>query len=210
MMKQRRKLHDRRSVRLKGYDYSQAGAYFVTICTKDRECLFGDVSDGEMVLNELGHIVRHCLDEIPTHFTHVELDQCVVMPNHVHAIVIVTEHTHDHCRDTACRVPTPPPRGSTHHGTRTTEQFSQPVRGSIATIVRSFKSAVTRRVNAIHGTPGDGLWQRRYYEHVIRDEAELRRIRDYVDTNPREWEFDQENPHGSATDKPHTQTSNPS
>ena len=119
------------------------------------------------------------------------------MPNHVHAIVVVTDGG-DHRPGTACRAPTSP------------EQFSQPVRGSIATIVRSFKSAVTRRVNAIHGTPGDGLWQRRYYEHVIRDEVELRRIRDYVDTNPREWEFDQENPHGSATDKPHTQTSNPS
>ncbi len=94
--------------------------------------------------------------------------------------------------------------------TRTPERFGRPGCGSVATIVRSFKSAVTRRVNEMHGTPGDGLWQRGYHEHVIRDEAELDRIREYINTNPLEWEFDQENPHSTAREKPHTQTGNPS
>jgi putative transposase len=82
-------LHHRRSIRLKGYDYTRAGAYFVTICTKDRACLFGDVSDGVMRLNQMGHIVWQCWLAIPDHFPHVLLDEFVVMPNHVHGIIVI-------------------------------------------------------------------------------------------------------------------------
>ena len=86
--------HHRRSIRLKGYDYTRAGAYFVTICTKDGACLFGDVADGVMRLNQMGHIVRQCWLAIPDHFPHVLLDEFVVMPNHVHGILVIMP-THD-------------------------------------------------------------------------------------------------------------------
>ena len=81
--------HHRRSIRLKGYDYSQAGAYFVTICTKDRGCLFGEIIDGEMVLNPFGEVVQACWDDLPRHYPHVELDAFVIMPNHLHGIIII-------------------------------------------------------------------------------------------------------------------------
>ncbi|MCP9448033.1 MAG: hypothetical protein NNA22_10760, partial [Nitrospira sp.] len=118
---------NRRSIRLKGYDYSQAGAYFVTVCTQDRTCLFGDVADGEMRLNDAGGIARQCWFDIPAHFPNASLDEFIVMPNHVHGIIVVDG------RGTACRAPT--------------EQFGRPVTGSIPTIIRSFKSAVTKQIN---------------------------------------------------------------
>jgi len=170
----------RRSIRLKGYDYSQPGAYFITICTQDRACLFGDVMGGEMRLNEYGHIVWRCLEEIPLHFPHAELDAFVVMPNHVHGIVILTVQNGVFGK---------------------MEQFGKPVPGSIPTIVRSFKSATTRHINALRGTPGAPVWQRNYYEHIIRNEESLNRIREYIVTNPMRWALDRENPYreGIAT-----------
>jgi len=83
--------HHRRSIRLSGYDYSQAGAYFITICTQDRACLFGDVVDGEMRLNDAGRVAQQCWRQIPAHFPNVELDEFVVMPNHVHGILVITD-----------------------------------------------------------------------------------------------------------------------
>ena len=167
--------HHRHSIRLKGYDYSQAGAYFVTIVTQNRACLFGAVVDGEMRLNETGQIVRRCWLDIPAHFPHAELDEFVVMPNHVHGIIVIVDG-----RGTACRAPT--------------EQFGRPVTGSIPTVIRSFKSAVTKRINEQRGTPGAHVWQRNYYEHIIRNEESLDRIRQYIANNPLRWAFDRENP----------------
>ncbi|MCP9448186.1 MAG: hypothetical protein NNA22_11550, partial [Nitrospira sp.] len=118
----------RRSIRLKGYDYSQTGAYFITAVTQDRVCLFGEVVDGEMRVNKFGEIARHCWFDIPAHFPHAELDAFVVMPNHVHGIIVIVDG-----RGTACRAPT--------------ERFGHPVTGSIPTVIRSFKSAVTKRIN---------------------------------------------------------------
>ena len=169
----------RRSIRLKGYDYSQPGAYFITICTQDRACLFGDVMGGEMRLNEYGHIVWRCLEEIPLHFPHAELDAFVVMPNHVHGIVILTVQNGVFGK---------------------MEQFGKPVPGSIPTIVRSFKSATTRHINALRGTPGAPVWQRNYYEHIIRNEESLNRIREYIVTNPMRWALDRENPYREGID----------
>ena len=126
--------HHRRSIRIKGYDYSQPGAYFVTICTRDRECLLGSV----LRLNEFGEIARRCWEEIPGHFPSVELDAFVVMPNHIHAIMVVPG------RGTACRAPT-------------TEQFGRPIAGSIPTIVRAYKSAVMVRDGAAGRCRGSGV-----------------------------------------------------
>ena len=166
----------RRSIRLQGYDYSQAGAYFVTICTQNRQCLFGNIVDGEMVLNEYGSVIRTCWVEIPVHFSETKLDLFVVMPNHVHGIVWLNG------RGTACRAPT------------TGEQFGKPVSGSLPAMIRSFKSAVTKQINEMCNTPGAKLWQRNYYEHIIRNNNELNRIREYITHNPARWDMDRENP----------------
>jgi len=129
-------IHRRRSIRLQGYDYSQAGAYFVTICTRNRECVFGETADGAMRLNEAGRIVADEWLKTTAILDEIELDEWVVMPNHFHGILVIGD-----CRNTARRAPT-------------AEQFGHPVAGSIPTIVRSFKSAVTKRINELCQTPG--------------------------------------------------------
>jgi REP element-mobilizing transposase RayT len=166
-------LHHRRSIRLKGYDYTRAGAYFVTICTKDRACLFGDVADGVMRLNQMGHIVRQCWLAIPDHVPPVLLDEFVVMPNHVHGIIVLVSPLQND--DTPTR-----PRG--------------PQRQSVGSIVGSFKSAATKRINEQRGTPGAPVWQRDYFEHIIRNDESLNRIREYILNNPLQWALDRENP----------------
>ncbi len=191
------KRHHRRSIRLKGYDYTQPGAYFVTICTHNREPLFGRVVDGEMVLNAFGEIVWACWGEIPDHFPHVELDAFVVMPNHVHGIIWIVDHpgathaqnvgaTHAQNVGATHALPLQGPRG--------------PVSGSLGAIVGSFKSAVTRRINELRGTPGARVWQRNYYEHIIRNERALNAIRRYIVENPLRWHLDRYNPDRQGTD----------
>ncbi len=159
-------IHRRRSIRLKGYDYSRVGAYFLTICTRNRESIFGDVIGGEMVLNDDGIIVADEWRKSGVMRNEIELDEWVVMPNHFHGILIVNDG-----RGTARRAPT-------------LERFGRPVSGSVPTIVRSFKSAVTKRINELNQTPGAKLWQRNYYEHVIRNDRELKHLREYIRNNP--------------------------
>jgi len=173
--------HLRRSIRLRGYDYTQAGAYFITICTHGRACLFGEVMDGTMRLNDTGRMTQTCWNAIPEHFPGVVTDECIVMPNHVHGIVWVGDGGTACCRGTACRAPT-------------VEQFGKPVSRSLPTIIRSFKSAVTKRINESFGTAGVPVWQRNYHEHIIRDEDALTRIRQYIIDNPAQWAMDRENP----------------
>ncbi len=176
--------YHRRSVRLEGYDYSQAGVYFVTVCTQNRECLFGDVIDDKMTLNVSGKIAAECLNEISEHFSNVELDEFAVMPNHIHAILVIVDDDRRGTarRGTACRAPT------------NIEQFGKPVSGSIPTIIRSHKSAVTKRMNHVRGTRGAPIWQRNYYEHIVRNEEELQRICEYITSNPARWFDDENNP----------------
>jgi len=170
----------RRSIRLKGYDYLQSGAYFVTICAHNRECLFGDVAEGEMRCNEYGEIVRQEWYKTAEIRPRVQLDKTefVVIPNHIHGIIRIID---DDVGARRRRVPT-------------IERFGKPVCGSIPTIIRAFKSIVTKRINQIRGTPGAPVWQRNYHEHIIRNEESLNRIRQYIADNPRRWAFDRENP----------------
>jgi len=165
----------RRSVRLRGFDYRAKGAYFITICTRNRECLLGSVVSDNIVLSPIGEVVAAAWHAIPRHFPTVELGAFIVMPNHVHGILAITAPR----RGTACRAPT--------------GGFGRPVPGSIPTVVRSFKSAATRAVNLSRGTPGFTLWQRGYYEHVIRGPIELNRLRRYIEENPLRWALDEEN-----------------
>jgi REP element-mobilizing transposase RayT len=172
----------RRSIRLKHYPYAQDGVYFVTICTLNRECLFGAIADGEADLSTLGCVADSCWWAISEHFRGVELDAFVVMPNHIHGIVIIN-------RDY--------PVGARHVGARhavplqsQTESFGLPVSGSLPTIIRSYKSAVTRQINQIRQTPGAAVWQRNYYEHIVRSTRSLNCIRQYIHQNPARWRDD--------------------
>ena len=175
--------HHRRSIRLQGYDYTQAGAYFITICVQYRECVLGDIVNGEIHLSEWGQVVQTEWDQLPRRFPNIETDAFAIMPNHIHGIVMIPGRW-----GTAGRAPT-------HRApTVTVERFGQPLPGSIPTIVRSFKSAITKRINALRGTPGVPFWQRNYWEHVVRDENDLNRIRQYIENNPLRWHEDQLNP----------------
>lgn len=169
-------IHHRRSIRLRDYDYTQTGAYFITVCTQTRQCLFGHIINGIIELNDAGKIVADEWIKTAELRHEIELDAWVVMPDHFHGILIINR------RGTARRVPTGEPAENAERKTR--EQFGKPISGSIPTIVRSFKSAVTRRINALRNTPGTILWQRSYWERVIRDEFELDRIREYIRDNP--------------------------
>ncbi|RJO63030.1 MAG: transposase [Dehalococcoidia bacterium] len=171
---------DRRSIRLSGYDYAQNGAYFITICTHGKRNMFGEIVDGDVRLNECGRIVHMCLLEIPKHFSNASLDEFIVMPNHIHAIISIDAAS----RGTACRAPT--------------ERFGKPTANSIPTIIRSLKSAAARRINVLRQTPGAPVWHRNYYEHVIRGETDLNSVREYVRYNPQKWAEDEENPAKSA------------
>ena len=185
--------HRRRSIRLKNYDYAQAGAYFVTLCTRDRACLFGDVRDDKICLNADGQVADECWATIPDHVRGVSLDVWVVMPNHVHGIVVIDSTDH-------VGAPVGAPVGAQHAAPLQPLQPLQPLphrgvpSGSLAAVVRSFKSAVTKRINDGRGTPGAAVWQRNYYDHIIRSEESLNRIRQYILDNPARWSFDRENP----------------
>ena len=152
---------NRRSIRLKGYDYSQAGAYFVTICTQNRECLFGDVVNGEMVLNEFGELVFATWADLPNHNFGIELDAFIAMPNHVHGIINIVRAGLEPARTGKMQ--------------------------NLSEIIRQFKTFSARRINQLRNTPGLPLWQRNYYEHVVRDEDDLYRIRKYIINNPAKW-----------------------
>ena len=169
----------RHSVRLHGYDYAQPGAYYITICTHGRQCLMGDIEDGQVRLNDYGRIVHTEWTRCAEMRCNVELDEFVVMPNHFHSILVIADD--------------PQGRGTVHRAP-TLEQFGRPVSGSLPTVVRYFKGSTTRRINALRGTPGAPVWQRSYYEHVIRDEQDLREIREYIAHNPAKWDLDSENP----------------
>jgi putative transposase len=185
----------RRSIRLQTYDYADEGAYFVTLCTFHRECLFGEVVKGEMRLNAVGEIAYECWNAIPHHFPGVELDSYMIMPNHVHGIVVITERRGDGVNVGARHaVPLQGSNPPSHHEQSAKQAFGKPVPGSLPTIVGSFKSAAARHVNLLHNTPAAPLWQRNYYEHVIRDEGDLNPIREYIECNPQMWETDEENP----------------
>ena len=169
-------IHHRHSIRLKGYDYTQAGAYFITICSHQRGYVFGEIVNGEMKLNTWGETVRVEWFKTAALRDNVELydEEFVVMPNHVHGIVWLND-----VGTRRRRVPT--------------EKFGKPVVGSIPTIVRAYKSAVTYAINGLEKSRGGVIWQRNYYEHIIRNEKELNTIARYIYYNPFNWQLDRDN-----------------
>ena len=169
----------RRNLRLAEFDYSQPGAYFVTIVTQDRKLLFGQVLDGEMVLNDIGRMVTELWLAIPDHFSNVELGEFVVMPNHIHGIISITNERATTIYNVGATHASPLPGIS-----------NGPKPGSIGAIVGSFKSATSKRIHDLTNSGGHHLWQRNYYEHVIRNERDLQAIYDYILANPGNWEKD--------------------
>jgi len=185
----------RRSIRLQGYDYAQAGAYYITICVRKRECLFGEIVDGEMRLNDAGRMVQKCWDDIPVHFPHVELDEFVVMPNHVHGIVLIINTVAANATVDA-NATVGPNIDVVRAKNFSPQQQPRGTSKTIGSIIRGFKIGVTkwmRQNTVIHN-----VWQRNYYEHIIRDKDDLDRIREYILRNPAQWESDQENPSMTA------------
>ena len=181
-----RKQHNRRSIRLRDYDYSSPGEYFITICTQNRECLFGEVVDGEMVLNDFGKIAYNEWNQTEKVRSNVELDVFVIMPNHMHAILGIVANIQE------LGQPTVGAHGDTPlHDHKS--KFKSPSK-TVGAIVRGYKSTVTKQINQIRQTPGQKIWQRNYYEHIIRNEKSLNRIRDYILNNPASWEEDQNHP----------------
>jgi putative transposase len=182
-------LRHRRSLRLQGYDYSQSGGYFVTLVTLGRKCIFGGIADDNVRLTKLGEIARKCWNQIPAHFPCASIEEFVVMPNHLHGILIL----HDDPEGTMYRAPTPAADGTVMiHRAPTIEQFGKPTVGSLPTILRSYKAAVSRF--ASRELKLTNIWQRNYYEHILRDQADYERIAGYILANPTNWYNDDENP----------------
>ena len=159
----------RNSLRLASFDYSQPGAYFVTLCTHNQECLFGRIADGAMQLNEPGHLVAHAWRESLAPYLAVTLDEWVLMPNHLHGILVFDEHA-----STA-------PQEITRNQRRNM---------LLSKCIGRFKMVSAKQVNAWRKTPGRSLWQRNYWEHVVRNDRDMQRIREYVRDNPARWELD--------------------
>jgi len=178
-------IHHRRSIRLKDYDYSQAGAYFVTICTKDKECMFGVIEDAQMEFNDAGKMVQNVWHELPGRFPEILLDEFIIMPNHLHGIVSIVG-----APLVGAQIP--------EVGARILEEDRAGTRPAptLGDIISVFKSITThlytegvmqQRWQHFNGK----LWQRNYYEHIIRSEIELNKIREYIINNVLNWEADE-------------------
>lgn len=169
-----RKLNGRRSIRLNEYDYSSPGAYFVTICTYNRKCVFGEVRDERVILSAVGNKAKAFFGRIPEHFENITLDEFVVMPNHLHGIIVIQVGVQN------------------FEPLQRHNVFQHIVPKSLGSVIRTYKSVVTRwcRINGHRYFK----WQRNYFEHIIRDENDLNKIRDYIRNNPLEWYLDVENP----------------
>ena len=160
---------ERKHVRLPFWDYRQAGAYAVTICSADRACVFGSIREGRMELTKLGGLVEAAWREIPQHYSNVELDVHAVMPNHFHGILLILDGP------------------ILRHDADVERNFGNIQAKSRSSIIRAFKAGVTRDV-------GKTIWQSGFHEHIIRDEEDLWNHKLYIDNNPAQWEFDRENP----------------
>jgi len=202
-------IHHRRSIRLKGYDYSQAGLYFITICCQDRACLFGEIVwtnriRAEMILNEYGQIAFNEWLKTPEIRPNVELGEFVIMPNHMHGIIRLSGRGELHSPENELHSPenelhSPENMGVFKTPQRTIEnedigekgEFNSPPRSpsqTIGAIIRGYKSSVTKQVGLLGFD--EKLWQRNYYEHIIRNEQSYQTISDYIINNPTKWADD--------------------
>ena len=178
--------HHRRSIRLPQYDYAQPGVYFVTICAHEHECVLGEIVDGAMILNEWGIIVDRLWDDVSAHFHGVAVDAQVIMPNHAHANIVIVRHPLRRGEVASPSMATT--RGDMQDGE------NPPLQPTLGQIVAYYKYQTTKAINLMRGMLGAKFWQRNYWEHVIRNEVEMNRIREYIETNPERWDEDQLHP----------------
>lgn len=188
-------IHHRRSMRLPGWDYAQAGTYFITTCAHNREHLFGEIVDGEMILNEIGMIVRDEWIKTSAIRLEIKLGEFVVMPNHVHGIIIIHDSVgaYGHAPlqpNTSLQTDKPlQPNSPLQTDHMTCAEFRSPSK-TIGSLVRGYKSAVKKRTNILRATPGVPVWQRNYYEPIIRDEKTYMKLSEYLENNPSQWPSD--------------------
>jgi REP element-mobilizing transposase RayT len=193
MHKYNSNIHNRRSIRLKGYNYSQLGLYFVTICCQNRQCFFGDIVKRKMILNDAGEIALQCWLEIPQHFSNVFLHEFVIMPNHVHGIIEIGNITttngngtiHWAPNDTEINHLTTNGNGTIHWATARVAPTN-----TVGDIIGAYKSFVANRCLEIYKLRNEymgKLWQRNYYEHIIRNEQSYKNITNYIINNPANW-----------------------
>jgi REP element-mobilizing transposase RayT len=160
----------RKTIRLKEYNYSLPGVYFVTICVQGHECILGNILNEAMQLSSQGNIAETCWQQIPEHFPNAALDAFIVMPNHIHGIIIIQELDDKLSRRGEVTSPLPMP--------------------TLGKVVAYYKYQSTKQMNAITGNIGAKIWQRNYYEHIIRNSKELDNIRRYILGNPAMWGLD--------------------
>ena len=199
-----KKLYNRHSIRLKDYDYSQNGFYFITICVQKKACMFGDIKSNKMILTDIGTLAEQHWIDIQNHYNNILLHEYIIMPNHIHGIIEITNNENT-CRGVALQRPFTNLQMQTQQPQMLLKQKLQralqsnaptnnkmssisPKQGTISTIIRSYKSGLTKQLH------NDGfigpIWQRNYYEHIIRNEIELNKIREYIINNPVNWEND--------------------
>jgi len=199
-------IHHRRSIRLKGYDYSKAGVYFITLCTKNRLCLFGEIAKGKMVLNEHGTIANSYLSEIPKQYPNVVLREHIIMPNHVHAIIIITHSPVETIHESSNISQQVQSVGMIHESSlqttnntnnRTIRESSEPLplrdqrrKMLLSKIVGRYKMKTAKEINIIRHIEGVPLWQSRFHDHIIRNEKSYQTIADYIINNPKNWKED--------------------
>ncbi|MFM9945613.1 MAG: transposase [Bacteroidia bacterium] len=193
-MKYNPQIHHRRSIRLKGYDYSREGLYFITICCHNRECLFGEIyenfdlinSKQQMVLNDAGKIANECWLQIPEHFPNVILHEHIIMPNHIHGIIELNGSLDAGIQNVGVQnfepLPPPPPLPQQQNA------FQKIIPRSIGSIIRGYKIGVTKWFRK--NTDLQTVWQRNYYENIIRNEQSYQTIAEYIITNPEKWKED--------------------
>jgi putative transposase len=193
-------IHHRKSIRLRGYDYSAPGKYFVTICALEKACLFGGIAEGQIALNDYGRIVENVWKELPSHLPLVELDRFVIMPNHFHAIAVIVD---PRAKRVGAGFPRPDSNpGETGVGAGFPHIMSpvpkpggeNPPPRALGDVIRWFKYESTKRINELRGMAGRRIWQRNYYERIIISDKSYWRIREYIADNPKNWVKDKLHP----------------
>ena len=195
-------LHNRHSIRLQGYDYSSEGVYFLTICAYQHQQLFGKIESGIMFTNQFGQIVRDEWEKSGIIRAEIKLGEYVIMPNHMHAIVFIVDDTRRGVRPNAPTTNAPTTNtnimnvnmanANTTYGKPNTENKPPGLQSkSIGSLMSGFKSTVTKQINLIRNSPGEPIWQRNYWDHIIRNDESFDKIEDYIINNPMNWQHDQ-------------------
>lgn len=186
--------HYRRSIRLKGYDYTQAGGYFITICMWQKQCLFGEIADKKMYLNRYGEVIQYNWFDLIRRYAYIQLDAFVIMPNHVHGIIWLLNPRGvgaDLENSSVERTNISGEPAPTIHGDNAKSKSAKCC--GLPEIIQGFKTASATRINQLRRTTGVAVWQRNYYEHIIRNDMALQNIRKYIINNPIFWQKDELN-----------------